>query len=190
MYIILAPVPENLARAIEPYRTAYDPLAKIIFPHITVLKPFLYSGSTAELHEHLNEIGEAQAPIKVSLAGWDAEEQAPYQLRLPLIAGQREFINLRDHLLTGPLQYLSASQSDYQPAVTFGRFSTVEALKQAKVELKSFEANFIFRVLHLELLEWDNDPDHPWELQKRFGLEATLLGARRRSITPQVKGSR
>ena len=190
MHIILAPVPENLTRAIEPYRTAYDPMAKIIFPHITIIKPFLYSGSTEELYEHLREVGEVHAPIKVSLAGWDADEQGPYQLCLPLIAGQLEFINLRDHLLTGPLQYLSASQPDYQPAITFGRFSILEELKQAKIDLKSFEANFIFRVIQLELLEWDNDPDHSWELQKRFGLEATLLGPRRRSITPQIKGSR
>ena len=190
MHIILAPVPENLTRAIEPYRAVYDPMAKIIFPHITIIKPFLYSGSTEELYEHLREVGEVHAPIKVSLAGWDADEQGPYQLCLPLIAGQPEFINLHDHLLTGPLQYLSDSQPDYLPAITFGRFSTVEELKQAKVDLKSFEANFIFRVLQLELLEWDNDPAHPWEVQKRFGLEATLLGVRRRSITPQIKGSR
>lgn len=189
MYIILAPVPENLAKAIEPYRAVYDPMARIIYPHITVIKPFLYSGAIEALYEHLNEIGEVHAPIKVSLAGWDAEEQPPYQLRLPLIAGQLEFINLRDHLLTGPLQYLVASQPEYQPAVTFGRFSTPEALKQAKIELSDFEANFIFRVLHLEVLEWDNDPAHSWELQRRFGLEATLLGARRRSITPQIRGS-
>jgi hypothetical protein len=186
MHIILASVPENMAKAIEPYRSKYDPMAKVIPPHITILKPFLYMGSVAELHEHLHEVGEVYAPIKVSLAGWDTYEQAPYQLRLPLITGQVEFINLRQQLLTGPLKGIANSQPDYQPSVTFGRFSTLEELEQAKLELAGFEPHFIFRVLHLELLEWDNDPAHAWELQKRFGLEATLIGSRRRK-TPELR---
>src|SRR5262245_14931797 len=101
MFIILAPVPENLAKALEPYRSKYDPMAKVIFPHITIVKPFRYSGSVEKLHEHLHEVGESHAPIKVSLAGWDAYDQVPYQVCLPLIAGQQEFVALHSHLLTG-----------------------------------------------------------------------------------------
>lgn len=186
MYIILAPVPENMAKAIEPYRSKYDPMTAVLRPHITIVKPFLYLGSVEELYEHLQAVGETHAPIKVSLAGWDTYEQAPYQLLLPLITGQVEFISLRKHLLTGPLKGIINSQPDYQPGVTFGRFSTLAELEQAKLELASFEPHFIFRVPHLELLQWDNDPAHAWELQKRFGLEATLIGARRRK-TPELR---
>lgn len=181
MYMVNAPVPADLATAIEPYRQRYDPLAVVIAPHITVLKSFAFPGSSEELDRHLDEIGETHAPIKVSIVGWDAyKQQRNYQVRLPIIAGRLEFMTLRNDLLAGPLSYLSKQQGgDYWPHITFGSFSDQAELERVKKALKGFEPQFIFRVTNLELFRQDK-PTSLWQMEKRFALEATVLGSRRR----------
>lgn len=176
MYTIIAPVPVELATAIEPHRQRFDPLANINPPHISVLRPFRFAGSAEELQAHLEQIGETYPPIKVSLAGWDATKQTPYLLRLPLIAGRPEFVDLHNDLLTGPLRQLAGSDEAYQPNVTLSRFSSLAELEEARKILQGFEPRFVFRVTHLEL--WQRDtPTQPWQTQKTFGLKGTLLSA-------------
>lgn len=179
MYTIIAPVPEKVTRVITPLRQKYDPAAKVIPPHITVIEPFYYAHSLEELYDHLDEVGEIHAPIKVSLVGWDICEETR-QLRLPLIAGQSEFTTLRRNLLTGPLSPMAGTDRDYWPQIVFGQFSDPAALAEAKEALARFKPQFVFRVTYLELLQRD-DVDHPWRIQKRFGLEATLSSRSRRN---------
>jgi hypothetical protein len=140
--------------------------------HITVVEPFYYSHSLEELHDHLDEVGEIHAPIKVSLVGWDLDEDT-LQLRLPLIAGQSEFTALRQDLLTGPLSPMAQTDRDYWPQIVFGQFSDPATLEEARAALGDFKPQFVFRVTHLELLQRD-EIGHHWQIQKRFGLEATL----------------
>jgi hypothetical protein len=172
MYTIIAPVPQKVAAVITPLRQEYDPAVKIIPPHISVIKPFHYARPLSELHDHLEEIGTTHAPIKVSLVGWDVCEQT-HQFQLPLIAGRSEFITLQNNLLTGPLSPIARPAEAYRPHITFGQFSNRTELEAAKEILKKFEPQFIFRVTHLELLQRDKLAQ-PWQLQERFGLEATL----------------
>jgi 2'-5' RNA ligase len=182
MYIVIAPIPEDLAAVAQAYRQKYDPLASALPPHLTVLNPFEFSESAETLYSHLEEIGEIYPPIKVSVAGWDIYHQIDYQLRLPLMAGRSEFVNLREDLLTGPLQYCPGQDKDYWPHIKLGQFAEPAEVEHVKKELTGFEPQFIFRVAQLELYQWDK-PDHPWKMQKRFGLVATLLGRRKREKT-------
>jgi 2'-5' RNA ligase len=179
MYIVIAPIPEDLTAAVQPYRQRYDPLVKALPAHITVLNPFEFSGSPEILYKHLTEIGENHAPIKTSIAGWDIYHQIDYQLRLPVIAGRVEFTELREDLLTGPLKYCPGQDKDYWPHIHLGQFTTEVEVIELKKVMSGFEPQFIFRVTHLELLRWDK-PGYPWMLEKRFGLEATLMGAGRK----------
>jgi 2'-5' RNA ligase len=178
MYTIVALLPQNLITALEPHRQKYDPLAKIIPPHITVVGLFNFSGPLQELYDHLDEIGETHAPIKVSLIGWDAHSQTEYQLHLPLVTGRLEFKTLRKNLLTGPLSHLKSDET-YWPHITLGRFSKQSDLEYAKKALREFEPQFTFSVTHLELL-YRNKPPQPWQTQKRFNLEATVLSLPRK----------
>lgn len=179
MYTIVAPVPENLATALTPYRQKYDPLAEFIPPHITILRPFDFSRSTRELHDHLQNVGEHQAPIKVSLAGWDVYRQRRYLLCLPVIAGQSEFTSLRENILTGPLSPLVKQDSSYRPHIVFGRLASQSDVDSVKKTLKTFEPQFVFRVTHMDLLQ-RNTLDEPWQLEKRFGLKATVSSLSRK----------
>jgi len=179
MYTIVAPVPENLAVAVEPYRQKYDPLAGLAPPHITLLDPFQFSLPPEQLYAHLSEIGEVHAPIKVFLVGWHVHEGKEYQLQLPMTAGQPELIALRRELATGPLGSLAGSEKSYQPHVVFGRFADPIALEQAKAALKGFEPQFVFRVSRLEL--WQRaESGQPWRVEMKFSLKATVAGRARR----------
>lgn len=184
MYTIIVRLPENLITAIEPYRQKLDPLAEKIPPNITLVKPFSYAGSPTDLYDHLEEVGENQAPIKVSLAGWDVYTQKLHWLSLPLIAGRSEFIALREHLLSGPLNPLAGKDENaYRPHIIIGRCANQETLTKAKQLLAGFEAQFVFRATSMELLQRDSS-DEAWHLEKRFGLEATVTGKQRRSNRP------
>jgi len=182
MFMITAPIAEDLAAMIEPYRQRYDPLVSAMPPHISILKPFEYFGSLDELDDHLEDIGESVAPIKVSIIGWDTYDQIGFQLRLPLVAGRQEFATLRQDLLTGPLANITQPDEDYWPNIVFGRFRNQAELEAAIVVLSNFEPKFVFRVNHIELLQ--RDPQvAAWKLEKKFGLNATASGAHRRKRT-------
>jgi 2'-5' RNA ligase len=179
MYTVMAMLPHNLVTALEPHRQKFDPQANIIPPHITIVAPFEFSGSLTALYDHLDSIGETHAPIKVTLVGWDADTQAGYHLHLPLVAGQSEFIALRQHLLTGPLYHLAEMSADYRPHITLGRFSKESDLIHAKQALKGFEPQFTFNVTHLVL--WQRaKPTEVWRRDKQISLEATILSRRNR----------
>ena len=182
MYTIVAPIPENLETALTPYRQKYDPVAEVLPAGIIILKPFDFSRSGELLYEHLQEVGEQQAPIKVSLAGWDIYQQKNFLLALPLIAGYQEFMNLRQHILTGPLSPLAKQDDAYRPEIIFGRFSTQPTVDRARQALKGFEPQFVFSVAHMDLLQRDK-LDEPWTQEQRFGLKGTV------SSLPRIRNS-
>jgi 2'-5' RNA ligase len=173
-YLITAPVPTELITAVEPYRQKFDSLANVMPPHITIVTPFEYTESPELLHDHIRDVSDTHAPIKVSLAGWDTSKQEEYQLRLPLITGRSEFTELHNELLTGPLSQAVQADIDYWPHVTFGRFSEEAELEQARKSLTEFEPRFIFRVATLELWQ-QSSAAADWNLQRGFGLNATVL---------------
>jgi 2'-5' RNA ligase len=179
MYIVIAPIPEDLAAAVQPYRHKYDPLVDVLPPHITILNPFEFSDPPETLYDHLDEVGDTHAPIKASIAGWDIYHRIDYQLRLPLMAGREELVGLREDLLTGPLKYCPGQDRDYWPHINLGQFTDEVEVASVKETMAGFEPQFIFRITYLELLQWDK-PGYPWKLAKRFGLEATLSGSRRK----------
>ena len=184
MYRIVAPIPEDLATMVQPYRTKYDTTANLVTPHIAIIAPFQFSGSSKELIDHLTDVGETHAPIKISLVGWDIDQQPNcFQLQLPIIAGRAEFTALRNHLLSGPLNYLAALPTSYWPHIPMGEFRTESDLDQAKQQLKYFEPQYIFRVTYLKLLH-QLEPSHPWQTKKKIGLNATVSSSRGRSRTP------
>lgn len=179
MFMITAPIAEDLAAMIAPYRQKFDPLVAAIPPHISIIKPFEFSGPPQMLYNHLDDIGESFAPIKVSIIGWDTHDQTGFQLRLPLVAGRREFTILRNHLLSGPLAKIIQPDEDYWPNIIFGRFKNQADMDAAKASLTKFEPKFVFRVNHMELLQRDHQVA-AWNPAKKFGLNATAAGSRRK----------
>lgn len=184
MYTVIVSLPENLNTLIEPYRQQYDPLARVIPPHISLIDPFQFVDSEQILFDHLNEVGEIHAPIKVFLAGWDAHEGKNYQLHLPMTTGHNELMTLHYDLLGGPLNYLAGKIKEYWPRVIFGQFTQKDEFETAKQNLARFAPKFVVRVKHFEL--WQrNEMGQPWRMGRKFGLKATLAGRARRAQTKQ-----
>lgn len=179
MFTLIAPVPLPLATAITPYRQKYDPLANTFPPHISILSPFEFPDPPEIIYNHLRDVGQTFAPIKVSVTGWDTYSHIDYQIRLPVLAGREALIDLHENVLTGPLQYCPGQDKDYSPHIILGKFTEHADQEKAKQDLQGFEPHFIFRVTHLELLRWEQT-GHPWKLQNQFQLEATLAGTRRK----------
>ena len=173
MYTIIIPLPKNLLTTVDPYRQKYDPLAKVIPSHIPLIDPFQFAQPIETLYDHLTEVGEFHAPIKVFLVGWDSYEGKDYQLHLPMTAGRSELITLHYDLLAGPLNYLAAKIQDYWPRVVFGRFSDKSDYEAAKKSLEGFSPKFVVRVKRMELLQRD-EMGQPWQVVKQFGLKATM----------------
>ena len=186
MFSIIALLPENLVTALEIYRQKYDPQAKVIPPHINVLPSFAVSaGLLQPLYDHLTEVGEVHSPIKISLAGWDTYDQTDYQIRLPVIAGQRELAALRNDLISGPLCDVVDGTQPYCPHIVLGRFSRQDEFKKAQHAFRGFEPQFVFRISHLVLMYRDR-PTQPWQQQRRISLEATILSPPRKKKREQT----
>jgi 2'-5' RNA ligase len=178
MHTIVVPLPDNLVTIIEPYRQKYDPLAKVIPPHITLVDPFRYDAPLDSLLEHLNEVGELHSPIKVFLIGWDTYEGEDYQLHLPMTAGRSELLALHYDLLAGPLNYLAGKMHGFWPRVVVGRFADPAEFESAKKELAGFTLNLVVRVKQMELL-YRKEVGQSWQSVKLFGLKATMAGRAR-----------
>ena len=178
MYTIIISLPENLLTTVEPYRQKYDPLAKVIPPHIPLVDPFQFVQPIEMLYDHLIEVSEFHAPIKVFLAGWDSYEGKDYQLHLPMTAGRSELIDLHYDLLAGPLNYLAPKIQDYWPRVVFGRFSDKADYEAAKKSLAEFAPKFVVRVKDMALLQRD-EMGQPWQVVKQFTFKATMAGRAR-----------
>ena len=179
MYTIVVSIPEKLHPIIQPYRQKYDPLAEEILPNISLLKPFNFSEEPQTLYHHLEDIGDSHPPIKVSLMGWDVYRHKLSWICLPPISGYNELLDLRRSLLTGPLQPLTGQDDSYRPHVIIGRFAEQPALAQARIDLKHFEAQFVFRVTKMTLLHRESRED-AWQTEAEFTLNATAMSAMNR----------
>jgi len=82
-------------------------------------------------------------------------------------------------LLAGPLSHAANPNEAYWPHIVFGRFTDQAAAETAKESLKEFEPKFVFRVNHIELME-RNHETATWRRKRKYGLNATAAGKRRR----------
>ena len=164
---------------IGPYRQRFDPLVRLIPPHLEVLAPFEFPGEVEALLQHLADICEAHAPIKVTLISWDVLGNLPYLLRLPVMAGRLELMALYTHLLTGPLSHLADQGGGYEPHLVFGYLVSEKKLDEARAALKQFEPKFTFRADRLEL--WQQvEVGQVWQVRGQVGLKGTVAGRLRR----------
>ena len=184
MFTVIIPIPRDLETALYPFRQKYDKTVDVASAHISILPSFDYFGEQDTLDEHLQDVCENYAPIKVSLAGWDLQRSSRgYEMRLPIIAGRSELVALKSSLSSGILSQLpKQNETGYWPHIHFGEVAHQE-LEEVKKQLLNFEPQFIFRSMYLELLQ-RSAPDDPWQTQKKYGLKATVTSPRRRAKTP------
>jgi 2'-5' RNA ligase len=121
------------------FRSAHDPLASCIAPHVTLVFPFESPLSDAELVAFVTRIGSATPSFRLEFGSAERHDGGVIYgdvIWLPVTVGADAVTKLHDELYAGPLgDYLSRSHA-YQPHMTIGRVApseidTVHALAQS-----------------------------------------------------------
>ena len=138
--IVLYPIFNDLEK-IQSIRERFDPLAKYIAPHITIVFPFESDLSTAELGEHIRCALDGVKKFEVRLQGITGDHRDGY-LFLNVKKGNDEIINLHDRLYSGALEQFLFQKVTYCPHLTVGNVEQPSVFDNALEELGSFAECF------------------------------------------------
>ncbi|MBO6558825.1 MAG: 2'-5' RNA ligase family protein [Pseudomonadales bacterium] len=138
---------DDLDPSIQSFRELYDPLGRLVEPHITVVFPFESNVSDDELRAHVREQVIAESGFAASL------EQQPMRhdgyIYFPILDGAQQIRTIHDRLYTGVLQPLLL-EIPYVPHVTVARTTDAEE-KQLLRESSSLEFDNKFRISKLKI---------------------------------------
>ena len=138
--IVLFPKFDNLD-AIQAVRERFDPLAKYIAPHITLVYPFESALSTEELRIHMARALKGVKRFSVQLRGITGDFREGY-LFLNVKRGTDPIIDLHDRLYQGVLEPFLFRKVTYCPHITVGRLEQQTEFDQALKELAAFSEQF------------------------------------------------
>ncbi|WLR58849.1 2'-5' RNA ligase family protein [Guptibacillus hwajinpoensis] len=119
--ICIFPSFENI-KEIESIRAKYDPLYKLIPPHITLVFPFESDISKEKLLQHIRNVLINETPFKITLQGITGADER--YLFLGVKSGNDEIIKLHDKLYTGLLKKHHYRNISYIPHITVGQLET------------------------------------------------------------------
>jgi 2'-5' RNA ligase len=156
---------------IQRLRQAYDPLAAVLPPHLTLVFPFESDISPEHLLLHLNSVMHRFAPFQISMRGITG--QSNEYLFLNVKRGNDQLIALHDQLYTGILAPYLILHETYVPHLTVGRLQDetrfAEALKQAQSVTASFETEL------QEVVAYRIEPDQKREVECRVNFSHEWL---------------
>ena len=134
--IVIFPHARDLAE-INRLRARFDPLARVIAPHITVVFPFNTDSGKVDLRAHVERtIGDVPAFI-IRLAGITGGGDKGQYLFLNVELGSLGVIELHDRLYSGSLARHLSLDHPYVPHLTLGRVSDPAAFPDALAEASS-----------------------------------------------------
>ena len=127
---------------IDAIRLKYDPLAKLVRPHITIVFPFDLALSNDEIALILDKhIGDMSA-FEVKFKGFSKYvNQFGNSLLLDMVEGQEPIIKLHDALYRNEFNSLDLG-IPYEPHITVGNPATVEELEKAYEDVKDIDCCF------------------------------------------------
>jgi len=102
-------------------RERFDPLARDVPPHLTLIFPFEDALSDTALEEHLRSVLRGFHPFRVTFRDITAHENE--YLFLNVKRGNDAIVALHDALYTGPLARHLVRLHTYVPHVTVGRLA-------------------------------------------------------------------
>lgn len=152
--IMIFPKFQNIA-VIEEIRKKYDPIAKLVEPHITLVFPFESEISDNELACFLETRLIDTKPFQLILHGFSKQEDKfGNYLFLNVINGEKEIINIHKILYQDILKEFDLGY-DYIPHMTVGKFSSAELLEEAYSNVKSIDVNFSTTIdkISVEMIE-------------------------------------
>src|SRR2546426_1185981 len=123
LYCVVYFLPSALAKQLQSFREEYDPTARLIEPHLTIVFPV--AGLSKEVvAQHVGRVLEKWSPFTIQFTGftksWDQ------WLFLLVGRGNQQVVELHDQLYSGILAPHLWKDLDYVPHVGLGHFATTE----------------------------------------------------------------
>src|SRR5262245_39223191 len=118
----------NQLDAVERMRRRYDPQARLIAAHVTIVFPFEDESSDADLRAHVLEATAGFAPFTVRFSGVLPSDD--YVFLHPTVGIDR-FVALHNRLYTSALLKHRSRTHAYVPHITLGRVAEAAARKEA-----------------------------------------------------------
>lgn len=142
--IMIFPKFENI-KTIDEIRDKYDPLAKNVEPHITLVFPFESDIVTEDLREHLLTVASKVNPFEFILQGITPVKSHGNYLFLGVKKGNEEIIKLHEKLYTGILESSYPrwlKSGEFLPHMTVGQLKDDESFEVAINETKNIDDCF------------------------------------------------
>lgn len=166
--IMIFPEFSNI-EVINKIRDKYDPLAKHVRPHITLIFPFQSEISSKELREHLENVLTSVKPFHITLQGISAVESFGYYLFLNIVNGRDGIIDLNKRIYTDLLETICPpwlKHGGFTPHMTVGKLATEEEHKAAALAVKDINDVFetIVTKISVEIIDENEDSNIEMEI--------------------------
>ena len=142
---------------IDRIRDRYDPLARYVRPHITLVFPFESDIPTAALKAHMTDALSSAAPFEIVLGGIAPSPQLGDYLFLHVQKGSTEITALHKKLYTGILREFYPDwlrDIPYLPHMTVGHFDSKAELSLALPDAQKTTETFqtVVRAVTTEII--------------------------------------
>ncbi|MEQ3339377.1 2'-5' RNA ligase family protein [Clostridium butyricum] len=160
--IMIFPQFENI-NIINEIREKYDPLAKHVSPHISLVFTFESSLTSSELNEHLKKVLLGIRPFRLTLQEIvKVDNPLGMYLFLDIKQGNKEIKKMNLKLYTGILQtYKPAwlNKETFMPHMTIGSFTSREDLNIAFKDTELIKESFstIVDKISVEIIDENED---------------------------------
>lgn len=160
--IMIFPEFINIAK-IEEIRWKYDPLAKHVRPHITLVFPFQSEIEEYDLKRHIEKVTSDLQPFKLKLRGITGHiNNFGNYLFLNLQEGEKEIVQLHKRLYAGILEGFNngyLKENGYTPHLTVGNLKDKFQFEQAIKITSDFNEVFEARVNKVSVEIIDDNKD-------------------------------
>lgn len=159
--IMIFPKFHNM-KIIDNIREKYDPLAKHVRPHITLVFPFISDITTEDLRSHICKCLSGSNTFPIMLKGVISTTYTGNYLFLNIVHGKEEIIELHKKLYCGILEEFMPEwlrTGNYFPHMTIGNIEGNELFKSAIEETKDFCESFETTVhgISVEIIDENED---------------------------------
>lgn len=170
--IMIFPEFSNIS-VIDEIRNKYDPLARHVRPHITLVFPFRSDIGSDELKQHIQNALSSVQPFRVTLKGITPAKSFGNYLFLDVVHGREEIVDIHKRLYTGLLechfpQWLS--KGSYTPHITVGKIDDEESYRATIADVQDIQDTFTALVEKISVEIIDENEDSIIEM------EVPLLG--------------
>ena len=148
--IMIFPDIENMD-TINNLRDLYDPLAKLVRPHITLVFPFTSNITTKQLVDHLNDTIKDISKFSLTLQGISPHQMGGNYLFLNILHGNEMLRLLHDKLYSGILKMFYKTDIPYVPHMTIGNIEKDSEYIKAIQSTKHIDELFCTQVTKISI---------------------------------------